>query len=322
MALELKQAAKDKRCSPKAVWDFTLWLPAQLRSLPDPLPSAVMEMIDLLKRHLKETCKKWCFQLERVDAGLHFQGRLQMKTKKRKATLVNEWKASNPFLGAAHFSPTHDVGTFNYVMKDETRVLGPFSNEFQRYSWMEEIWTAPRPFQRALQDLPFDRRRVYFVHNPEGGAGKTMWSLTQLAASEQRWPGARLTAYMPEWSDMRDFRRAIHGQVKNMDRDRFTEGVQLLVDLPRVMPSPKVLREMIAGLEQLKNGWIREDRYSHQSIQLDTTKLIVFHNWALPQEADFWNLLSADRWVCYFVSDEFELVKTWPVEPAADDPLR
>lgn len=318
--------AEQKRDSPKACWDYTLHFPEAIRKVDDPLENKdCLALIDLMQRYFKEsapTYDKWVFQLERGEqsGSLHFQGRFHLKTKKRKQTLIAEWSASNPFLGRASFSLTHDVGSFRYVMKEETRVSGPYSNQFRKYAWMTQIWENPRPFQRDLTErLPFDRRRIHFVHNPDGGAGKTMWSLTQLAASAQCWPGATLTVYMPEWQTYKDLRRGVHGQLKKMDPERYVDGVQMLIDLPRIKPAPNALAQIIGTLELLKNGWIEEDRYSNTYIQLDTTKVIVFHNWQLPDYPEFWDLLSADRWCRWYISQEHELVKTWPLAAPQDD---
>lgn len=313
--------APGRRDNPKRVWDFTVWLESDQKMLarplnPSSLPPSVVEEKQLLVSWLSEHSIKWVFQLELSTERpkLHFQGRAQLKSKKRKSTLVAQWRALSDLLGRAHFSITHDTGTFTYVLKEETRFAGPWSNQFKTWPWQELIWAQPYPWQRFIKSLPFEDRLVHFVFQPEGNLGKTRFCLTERAASEQRWPGAVPTAYIAEWDSTKELRRDIFGQLNELDLN----AVQIFIDMPRVPPRPQRLMEMIGNFEYLKNGHIVEDRYSRRSIQINTSRIVIFHNWPLPDFDEFKDSLSPDRWRCYRITPDKEIVQTFPWPNAYD----
>jgi len=76
-----------------------------------------------------ENCKKWCFQLEKGKSGYeHYQGRISLKERKRLNQVVEIFKETLP---GAHWSLTSVANRDNnfYVMKAETRIDGPWTNE-------------------------------------------------------------------------------------------------------------------------------------------------------------------------------------------------
>ena len=115
---------------PIAVWDFTL----------AERTCNVGELKEFLNKH----CKRWAFQLEEGEQNgyKHYQGRVSLKVRARKG----------PCHDAIHWSPTSkDVavtGNEFYVLKEETRVLGPWTDRdpyIPRQVRGIELWKrAPR----------------------------------------------------------------------------------------------------------------------------------------------------------------------------------
>ena len=92
-------------------------------------------------KHLNEWAKKWAFQLEKCPTTdrLHLQGRMSLIKKLRPDELIAQcdWRAD--------FRPTcstvHKGCKFNYVMKAQTRVEGP---------WIDTEYEEPPVLTRQL----------------------------------------------------------------------------------------------------------------------------------------------------------------------------
>jgi len=101
--------------NPIATWDFTL--------------KAEGIDVEKLKKDLEIFCKKWCFQLEKgsTTGYLHYQGRISLKVRKRDVKPVfKKYGYYNIFLTPTSTTCRRDDF---YVMKDETRVKGPWMDE-------------------------------------------------------------------------------------------------------------------------------------------------------------------------------------------------
>lgn len=83
-----------------------------------------------LLKFLREHCKKWAYQLEQNgdDGKLHWQCRVSLIKKKRKS----EFLAVLPFPHSSvspSSSSVHEGQNFNYTMKADTRVEGPWTDK-------------------------------------------------------------------------------------------------------------------------------------------------------------------------------------------------
>lgn len=83
---------------------------------------------------LKSMANKWCFQLEKAPTtgGLHFQGRMSLKAKTRAGalwkTLTSTWNWTIA-LDALSQTSRANMGNNLYVIKEDTRVKGPWSDK-------------------------------------------------------------------------------------------------------------------------------------------------------------------------------------------------
>lgn len=230
---------------------------------------------------LKEWAKKWVFQQEKSDSGYeHFQIRLSLIKKRR----ISELKKLGFFKGA-HFSPTsttvHSKGAFNYVMKADTRVDGP---------WKDTEYVEPPPvtrqlvhfrnqemypWQKALCDLVkrVDDRKITIIHCPHGDNGKSILCehLEQLGE----------VCEIPPMRSMEDIMACVMCQ---------PISPAYVIDMPRGMKKDK-LGEFYSGLETLKNGIAYDKRYAFKKRRFNRPQVFVFTN-NLPA----WGLMSKDRW--------------------------
>ena len=88
---------------------------------------------------LRANCRQWVFQLERCESTgkLHWQMRIKAKEKIR-ATGVAKWFPK----GSCHVSVTSNENRDNmfYVMKESTRVEGPWSDKDPYVPRLDRDW--------------------------------------------------------------------------------------------------------------------------------------------------------------------------------------
>lgn len=249
--------------------------------------------VNWLAGQLTEWCKKWVFQLEECpETGKkHLQVRISLIKKKRRSEVVHL-----PFKG--HWTPTcnnvHEGQTFNYVMKADTRVDGP---------WSDKDWETPPPLTRQLKSFmeqPFrpwqkqvenwcketDDRSIKMIYDTQGNSGKSIMA--------EYLEYKKLAFELPPMRIMEDIMQFVFG---------FKEQKVYLIDMPRAMKKDK-LGEFYAGLECLKNGVCYDKRYSAKKRRFDRPQIIVFTN-VLPN----WEFMSADRWEIWEMSPQYSLTK-------------
>lgn len=262
------------------VWDFTYFLPEDN-----------MWTIDRSRNYLKEISKTYCFQLEKGEESnkLHYQGRFSLKSKMRHATLVkqfNEAEWNNVCL-----SPTSEVNKTNmfYVMKPESRVDGPWSDKnepmFIPRQFQEVIDKGLKPWQRHIvEDVEFDSRIINLIYDPKGGIGKT--SVMGILGSQG------LAEILPPLNDYKDLMRMVCD---------LPTAKKYIIDMPRAINQTKV-EGLYSALENIKAGWVFDDRYSTKRKWFDSPILWVFCN-RLPNM----DLLTTNRWKIWVVNNQDEL---------------
>lgn len=244
--------------------------------------------------HLKTLCdklaKKWCFQLERGEKTNyeHYQGRLSLKTKTRLTTLAK--KVQLPFHWSATFKD--NIDNFFYVMKDETRIDGPWmdnTTENQNYipRQVREIATL-YPWQQHIVDNydEWDTRHINVIIDTKGNIGKSIL-ITYMRAHH-------LAFKIPYCNDFRDIMR----MVCDVPTQRC-----YVIDMPRAIKKDKLF-QMFSAIEEIKNGYAYDDRYHFKEKIFDCPNIWIFMN-CIPSL----NLLSRDRWRLWEVNDSHELIK-------------
>jgi len=254
------------------------------------IPKQEFESWKHLGKELNGWCKKWVFQEEkgRETGYEHWQVRLHLISKRGAAGMKTDLKQQGGPMWdiPGHWSITsggvHLNNKFNYVMKKDTRVEGPWTDKDyeepplltrQLRTFMQcELY----PWQQQVKDWceQEDDRSIKLLYDTYGNNGKSILSeyLEYLGLAFEMPAGLRL---------MEDIMQFCFS---------FKSQKVYLIDMPRAMKKDK-LGEFYSGLECLKNGVVYDKRYTGKKRRMDRPQVIVFTN-ALPSM----EFLSKDRW--------------------------
>jgi len=243
----------------------------------------------LIKLVLLDISKHFIFQKEmgkEIKDGhehgfVHWQIRLKTKIPMRTTALVKKLKGT--VLEGSHISPTskdvHLSNDFNYVMKEETKIEGPWSDLPEE---LMKGYIPPqcridnwRPWQQQALDL-FEQhpgRIINVLVQKKGNKGKSTFGLTCLVRG--------LTEYVPCVTDSKDM-------------------VQMLYCLPTAKTyiinlTKSVAKQNLEGffdaVETLKDGMIYDFRNKFKRRIIATPHVFIMTN-TLPKKS----LTSVDRW--------------------------
>lgn len=280
-------------------YDLTIW-------------QNVVPTAEELHELLRGWAKHYVFQLEQSDAradapgaldpcgrGMpHWQCRISLIKKRRVSDLK---KNLGPLIPGCYIAPTvkgvHDGNNFNYTMKADTRVAGPYTDK--DYSAPLPLTRVVKamlqrtlyPWQQSLKEIAqsWDERTVHLVYDPVGGIGKS--SLIELFEFQ------RIVYEIPCMNSCEDLMQAVMG---------IGYKPCFVFDFPRSLPK-KHLQSMYAGIECIKNGVAYDKRYSFKKIRFERPTIIVFTN-VLPDPS--W--LSQDRWRIYNIKGNYLVRVTTP----------
>lgn len=249
---------------------------------------------------LSDICKKYCFQQEMGEATkrLHFQGRFSLKIKKRLGEVAKILHDKG--LVKTHLTITSTANRDNnfYVLKEDTRVKGPFTDENE-----EQVTNDLRvikelfPWQKKLIEVltPEDLRIIDIVLDVGGCQGKST-----LSKYLRVYHGARKIPYCDTYKDL--MRMAYCVGPKKL----------YIIDLPRALEKSKSkLSQFFAGIEELKTGYAFDDRNHFKDRIFDRPRICVFTN-SIPDLS----LLSQDMWKFWTIQNN-ELVKYIPPKKAS-----
>lgn len=246
---------------------------------------------------VQQVFKKWCFQGEQGDTGYkHWQGRGWLWKKRPRTEVCREF---GPMLWNAEFlitsSEVHLKNNFNYVMKADGRISGPFRDTDAAFEpppvltrqlktfidVIGELGTGMYPWQFHLLQLiehPNDRLITCIVDESAGNNGKSIMSeyLEYLGIAFE----------IPPMMCMEDIMQCCMG---------IKQQKCYVVDMPRAMKKEK-LAGFFAGCEALKNGTMYDKRYCFKKRRIDRPCLVVFTN-SDPDRS----LLSPDKWDVWYM---------------------
>jgi hypothetical protein len=241
---------------------------------------------DQIIKWCNDYCKKWCFQLERGEKTNyeHYQLRCSTKVKTRNMT---------KHLKPGEWSPTSNENKDNdfYTTKDETRIDGPWSDQDEVIyipKQIRNITLLPWQEQARLLSLKEEYRKIYIIFDPEGCSGKSTFGMYMHCNKFGR--------IVPPINNAKDLMRMVC--------DIPTSGCYIL-DLPRSYKKSE-LRGTFVALEQIKNGYVYDDRFKFKEKIIDSPVIWVFTN-KLPNP----KYLSKDRWA-YFAIQNKQLVNYVP----------
>lgn len=246
----------------------------------------------------KGRIKKIVFQLEEGTrtSYRHYQGRVSLIKKKRKNELKKILE-DNGCVVPEYLEPT-TVADFKgeafYQMKEDTKISGPWTEaDFKEmyiprqvreikelYDYQKEIITT---FNK------WDTRTINWLYCPEGNIGKST------LVSYCRAYG--LARSLPMVNDYKDLMRMV------MD---MPTSKAYLIDMPRAINKDRLFG-LLSAIEEIKNGYAYDDRYSFKEKVFDCPCIWIFSN-TLPN-LDY---MSADRWKIWKVDEEKSLVRYNP----------
>lgn len=271
--------------NPVAVFDFTL-----------PAEGVDHEMIIAA---LGGLAKKYAFQLEESDTGYkHFQGRVSLIKKRRLGSAINLFSLK-PVFAKIHLSITSTAakGDQLYVLKDDTRVDGPWTDkddkplyEAKQYREITKLY----PFQEKVLEMckNWEPRVVNILIDEKGNMGKS----TLVAKGEVA--GAMC---LPLCFDYKDILR----MVCNLETTRHYHTY--FIDMPRAIKKDRV-GQFFSAIETIKGGRAHDDRYHFKQARFDSPNIWVFTN--TPPDA---GNLTADRWKMWTINSDKELVPYVPI---------
>jgi len=249
-------------------WDFTLWDKEKK-----------LEIDDIINC-IKKLSKKYSFQLEDAGSGLHYQGRISLKIKKRESEFS---------IMGGHLTRTSKENMNNdfYVTKEETRVDGPWRDTDmyvpKQIREITELW----PWQKTvIHKCSFwEPRIVNIIIDKEGCTGKS--TLVGKMCCE-----LKIARKIPPLNNYKE----IMCMVMNMP-----ESKTYLIDQPRALDKTKQ-EEFYSAVESIKDGHVWDNRYTYKEKWFDSPNIWVFSN-VLPNR----KLLSKDRWNFWEINDEGDL---------------
>ena len=246
---------------------------------------AMIEEVQPLKGLLEQKCSHFCFQLEKAPTTgrLHFQGRVWWKTKVRLSTIIG-----NNIRHGMHWSPTSKGcgESFDYVLKGETRVRGPWFNEDFAHQVPDQIARIKtlRPWQEQMKQLltTYNERDIHIIVDLKGNNGKSTFSDFMHVYHK--------IGCCPPFNNTKDLIQAVCSMGARK---------AYIFDLPRAMNKDS-LAATYAAIEQIKSGHVMDTRYSFKELLMTNPGVLVITN----SYPDF-GLLSADRWkVWHIINDK------------------
>lgn len=255
----------------------------------------------VVANNLKQIFKKWAFQKEIGESGYeHWQVRGHLW---KPTTLNNACTKFRELTWNGHWSitsgNTHSGNNFNYVMKADTRISGPWTSEeelekpkeitrqlktfmgYLKYSWQIQI-------ENSIQEE--DDRHIKVIVDTVGNIGKSIFA---------------------EYLEYKDLGYEIPPMICMEDIMQCAMGIKpqkcYIIDMPRGMKKEK-LAGFYSGLEALKNGVMYDKRYKFEKRRIDRPQILVFTN-KMPDLT----LMSPDRWIIWNMKKDksLELLNLW-----------
>lgn len=157
------------------LWDFTLADSTNVRG-------------DIFEFMRKE-CTRWCFQKEQGESGyIHYQCRAGLKKRARLNGLLIKMREYGLKVAKKAVSPTSkavatdDYATFSYVMKDDTRVDGPWDDKQDRKFKTKKVAyidaNGLKPWQQTVVDMArvWTLRDINILIDRQGNLGKSAFT--------------------------------------------------------------------------------------------------------------------------------------------------
>lgn len=279
-----------KQCKPLKYWSVTVFAP-------EVSPERMTEINE-------EFFCQWCFQKEEgaVSGKIHYQMRGMTAEPIMKESLLTVFEARGikrqlVTFGVESNNSIKQGGLAFYVMKDETRVDGPWHDPTYKPPKKRKLYDGadlacmenPRPMQQMvidkLREEPEDRY-LYWWADLNGGAGKSK---------------------LLKWLKFKGFdvAKVPLGTATQIKTSVIEQGehAAYLVDLPRVQGKEESQRDLFSALEEIKNGWVVSAMYGKSGeLMMKPPHVHIFSN-EFPNP----HVSSLDRWIIMAVSHDPQL---------------
>jgi len=265
---------------------------------------------------LKLLAVKFVFQLEEGESKIpHFQIRLNLINKMRSAPLLKlifKSLSITDHKAYIHISPTsgdvHKHKNFNYVMKLDGRIAGPwadtdFNNEEKKFiidELKDVTFDNLRPFQKSLLLMSRikDRRCIDIIFDPPGNKGKGFFG-DYMRLHEN-------VCILPSIDDYKLIIQHTHcvlsARIKKYGSDK-RDIPLFILDMPKVF-DPSHMTSLMGAIETIKGGVVCDYRHkSSEEIVFNKPRIFVFTN----KPIDL-TLFSKDRYKIWMINDNYELV--------------
>lgn len=256
--------------------------------------------VEELRTIFTDLCKKYTFQKEMgAETGkVHYQCRVSLKQKCRQMELIKKLRLAQ--LQRFHTSVTTNCNKGNdfYVVKSDTRLEGPFTDENFKY--------IPRDIRNIVNLYPwqaamitrlsvYEERIVDVVIDVKGNNGKS-----RLARWMEIYCNAETIDFANDYKD-----------VMRMAYDMGPKPVYI-IDMPRAISKDKLF-QFYGAIETLKSGKCFDDRYTYKKRLFDPPRILVFCN----QKPDT-SLLTGDMWKLWSIDKNKHLNEWFDPEPRID----
>nr|QKV51254.1 putative replication associated protein [Crucivirus sp.] len=276
---------------------------------------------------LNEIANKYAFQLEEGEEKKrrHFQIRLNTIKKTRWRQLTKLFVIAldvKGIKGHIHIRPTskgvHSKRNFNYVLKADTRILGPwtehdFNEDNKQYIPIPLRGITRdklRPFQQSLLDMTniYDDRAIDFIYDPTGNYGKG-FAADYLEIYNDCYILPSIDDYKLIIQDAHNF---ITSRI-NRFGEKGRNVKAFILDMPRVMKMDD-MHNLIGAIETIKGGRFVDYRHKSSAIvRIEKPRVFVFTNKGIDL-----TLYSKDRFKIWRITEKLELKPyTFPTDDKA-----
>lgn len=250
-----------------------------------------LDQLHLLRSTLNLLCKDWIFQLEDTCGNLHYQGYISTKERIRSKQLGVELNEKFRGIRFCECSCEGRAALKRYVMKDDSRVKGPWGKRPVYLGRDLECMSTPLPWQQEVLDIiekPPDDRTIYWIVNFAGCAGKSkLCKYLRVKEKACRIPPGTAT------------------QIKTSVVQKGAHRCYFFDD-PRVSGTFEKDGDLFSAIEDVKNGYVESAMYGKNlELLMEPPHVICFSN-KFPKMCH----ASRDRWkILKLESKDSSLIK-------------
>lgn len=254
-----------------------------------------------IKEFFQKNCKKWAFQLEKGEQTgyMHWQARVSLR-KKKYASAAKKWLLE---VGWNYVEPTSSPaaikGNMFYVLKDDTREDGPWTDkDIEKFIPFQNAGTC-RPWQQKVLDSADtrDSRTINVLIDPQGNKGKS-WLV-----------GRAICEGYPLIPSCGDAQLLIATVCDILTATQNRDPKLMLIDLPRSLNKSR-MQSMFHAIEVIKNGHVYDMRYSYKQWSYHSPQI-----WIMTNEDINTDYMSNDRWKIWSFSGEDIVRQNMPNMP-------